>query len=200
MDKYTTLKEQVLELLKTKLPENLYYHGVGHTLRAIDVSESYIDHHKLGVHEAQLLRLAVLLHDVGYTETSLKHEEAGARIAKEMMTELEFSALQIKVVCDLIRATKVPQRPMNLLERIICDIDLDYLGRDDYMEISELLFKELYENSMIDSREEWNKMQIDFLENHKYHTFFGRTERQPVKEKWLAELRSSLPLGESMAS
>ena len=72
MDKYITLKEQLLDLPKTKLPENLYYHGVDHTLLAIDVAEDYIDHHKLGVHEAQILRLAVLLHDIGYTETSLK--------------------------------------------------------------------------------------------------------------------------------
>ena len=200
MDKYITLKEQVLELLKTKLPENLYYHGVDHTLRAMDVAEDYIEHHKLGVHEAQILRLAVLLHDIGYTKSSLNHEEEGAKMAKEMMTALGYSFLQTKVVGDLIRATKVPQRPTNLLERIICDVDLDYLGRDDYMEISELLFKELYENSMIDSRNEWTKMQIDFLENHSYHTFFGRKERQPVKEKWLADLRSSLPMGESMAS
>ena len=64
MDKYITLKEQVLELLRTKLPEDLYYHGADHTLKAMDVAEEYIEHHKLGVHEAQILRLAVLLHDV----------------------------------------------------------------------------------------------------------------------------------------
>ena len=200
MDKYITLKERVLDLLTTKLPENLHYHGVDHTLRAIDVAEEYIDHHKLGVHEAQILRLAVLLHDIGYTETSLNHEEVGARIARDLMKELGFSVLQTKVVSDLIMATRMPQRPTNLLERIICDVDLDYLGREDYWEISELLFKELYENSMIDSREEWNKMQVDFLENHTYHTFFGRKERQPVKEQWLEKLRNTLPMGESMAS
>jgi len=200
MDKYITLKEQVLDLLKNKLPENLYYHGVDHTLKAIDVAEEYIDHHKLGFHEAQILRLAVLLHDVGYTQSSLNHEEEGVKIAKELMSDLGYTFLQTKVVGDLIRATKVPHRPTNLLERIICDVDLDYLGREDYKQISELLFKELYENSMIDSREEWNKMQVDFLENHKYHTLYARNERQPVKEKWLAELRSSLPLGESLAS
>ena len=200
MDKYITLKEQVLELLRTKLPESLYYHGADHTLKVMDVAEEYIEHHKLGVHEAQILRLAVLLHDVGYTKSSLNHEEEGAKIAKEMMTELGYSFLHTKVVADLIRATKMPHRPTNQLERIICDVDLDYLGRENYKDVSELLFKELYENSMIDSREEWIKMQVDFLENHKFHTLYARNERQPVKEKWLAELRSSLPLGESLAS
>lgn len=200
MDKYITLKEQVLELLRTKLPESLYYHGADHTLKVMEVAEEYIEHHKLGVHEAQILRLAVLLHDVGYTKSSLNHEEEGAKIAKEMMTEQGYSFLHTKVVADLIRATKMPHRPTNQLERIICDVDLDYLGRENYKDISELLFKELYENSMIDSREEWIKMQVDFLENHKFHTLYARNERQPVKEKWLAELRSSLPLGESLAS
>lgn len=200
MDKYITLKEQVLELLKTNLPENLYYHGADHTLKAMDVAEEYIKHHKLGVHEAQLLRLAVLLHDVGYTKSSLNHEEEGANIAKELMSDLGYTFLQIKVVSDLIRATRMPHRPTNQLERIICDVDLDYLGRENYKEVSELLFKELHENSIIDSREDWVKMQVDFLENHKFHTLYARNERQPVKEKWLAELRSSLPLGESMAS
>ena len=84
MDKYITLKEQVLELLRTKLPESLYYHGADHTLKVMQVAEEYIEHHKLGVHEAQILRLAVLLHDVGYTKSSLNHEEEGAKIAKEM--------------------------------------------------------------------------------------------------------------------
>ena len=200
MDKYITLKEQVLELLRTKLPEDLYYHGADLTLKAMDVAEEYIEHHRLGVHEAQILRLAVLLHDVGYIKSSLNHEEEGAKIAKDLMSNLGYTFLQTKVVGDLIRATKVPHRPTNQLERIICDVDLDYLGRENYKEVSELLFKELYENSMIDSREDWIKMQVDFLENHKFHTLYARNERQPVKEKWLAELRNSLPLGESMAS
>ena len=200
MDKYITLKEQVLELLRTKLPESLYYHGADHTLKAMDVAEEYIAHHKLGVHEAQILRLAVLLRDVGYTKSSLNSEEEGAGIAKEMMSNLGYSFLQTKVVGDLIRATRMPHRPTNQLERIMCDVSLDYLGRENYKEVSELLFKELYENSIIDSREDWIKMQVDFLENHKFHTLYARNERQPVKEKWLAELRNSLPLGESMAS
>ena len=200
MDKYITLKEQVLELLRTKLPENLYYHGADHTLKAMNVAEEYIEHHKLGVHEAQLLRLAVLLHDVGYTNSSINHEEEGVKIAKELMSGLGYTFLQTKVVGDLIRATRMPHRPTNQLERIICDVDLDYLGRENYKEVSELLFKELYENSIIDSREDWIKMQVDFLENHKFHTLYARNEREPVKAQWLAELRNSLPLGESMAS
>ena len=199
MDKYTTLKGQVLDLLKEKLPENLYYHSVDHTLKAIEVAEEYIDDHKLGTHEADLVRLAILLHDIGFVKSSLNHEKEGAEIAKQMMDDVGYTFLQKKVVADLIMSTRMPQRPTNLLERIICDVDLDYLGRDDYYEISEKLYNEMYENSMIDSKREWNEMQIEFLENHKFHTHFAKNHRQPQKELRLEELRRSLGLGQSMA-
>ena len=38
---------------------------------------------------------------------------------------------------QLILATKVPQKPKNKLEKIICDADLDYLGREDFDNISD---------------------------------------------------------------
>jgi len=34
-------------------------------------------------------------------------------------------------------------RPANLLEEIICDSDLDYLGRSDFIPVSNTLFEEL---------------------------------------------------------
>jgi hypothetical protein len=40
-------------------------------------------------------------------------------------------------------ATKLPPNPKNLLEKIICDSDLDYLGRSDFIPVSNTLFEEL---------------------------------------------------------
>ena len=37
---------------------------------------------------------------------------------------------------ELREATKIPQTPLTKLEEIICDADLDYLGREDFFEIS----------------------------------------------------------------
>jgi hypothetical protein len=89
-------------------------------------------------------------------------------------------------------ATQVPQNPKNHLEEIICDVDLDYLGRPDFYIISDQLFKELLACDKIESRSEWNKIQIKFLEGHKFYTDFARKNRQPQKEKRIQELKASI--------
>ena len=75
------------------------------------------------------------------------------------------------------------------MERIICDVDLDYLGRNDFYEISDLLYKELLERSTFFDRTQWNNIQIEFLEKHTYHTEFARRKRQGLKEQRIAELK-----------
>ena len=76
-----------------------------------------------------------------------------------------------------------------MLQKIICDVDLDYLGRKDYYEISELLYMEIRENSEIIDRFMWNKIQIDFLIKHYYHTEYAIEKRQPFKEQRINELK-----------
>ena len=51
-------------------------------------------------------------------------------------------------------ATKVPQSPKNHLEEILCDCDLDYLGRDDFEKISNNLFSEWKEHGLVTNVEE----------------------------------------------
>ena len=108
------------------------------------------------------------------------------------MSELNFSKEDIQIVNGLIKSTKVPQRPQTVLEQIICDVDLDYLGRDDFYPISNLLYRELKAFSMVSNLNDWNKIQIRFLENHEYHTDFAINNRQPEKEKRISELKTML--------
>jgi len=108
------------------------------------------------------------------------------------MTKLGIGAQTIKTVQKLIMATKTPQMPETKLERIICDSDLDYLGRNDYPEISNKLYKELKAFKLVDSKESWLKQQIAFLQNHQYHTTFAKKNREPVKQKRILELQKNL--------
>jgi uncharacterized protein len=42
---------------------------------------------------------------------------------------------------------------------------------------------------MINSEEDWNKLQINFLEKHRYFTETNLQERTALKEKHLQQLR-----------
>jgi len=189
MKGYYKLRKTIIDILNSKLSKDLHYHGVHHTLDALNTCKVYLKHNSISTHDAKLLRLGVLLHDIGFTETNDEHEQKGSEIAKRMLADYDFPTEDIDVIVGLILTTKVPQQPKTLLEKIICDVDLDYLGRSDFYEIGNKLFKELKSLSLIDNFDQWNKLQIKFLEAHSYHTDFAIKNRQPQKELRIEELK-----------
>jgi len=186
---YNKLKARVLGYLEDQLPEELFYHGTHHTLDVLKVCNDYIERNEIVAKEALLLRTGVLFHDFGFTRSFEDHEKNGAFLAQRILPDFGFDQSDIEVVKGLILATRIPQNPSNDLERIICDADLDYLGREDYYPISETLYKELKSLGKIETEKEWNQLQIRFLEAHKYHTDFAVENRQPEKEIRIAELK-----------
>lgn len=190
MKGYIKIRKKILSILDTKLSPKLHYHGIHHTLNALKVSKHYIKHGGLTNEEAKLLRLAILLHDIGFTVSSINHEKESILIAEKMMLDFQFNKSHIDLVKGMILSTKIPQTPNTKLEKIICDIDLDYLGSKNYYLISNQLLEEISENSNSINSIEWNKMQLIFLSDHKYHTNFAIKNRQPNKEKRITELLS----------
>jgi len=186
---YYTLRKTIFEILNKKLSKDLYYHGVHHTLDALRVCTLYLRHVKLDKHQARLLRLGILFHDIGFTVSVIDHEQKGTEIARELMVRFGYTTQDIDTVVRLILSTEVPQQPKTLLEKVICDIDLDYLGRSDFYKISNDLFKELQITSGLKDKNEWNKIQVKFLESHRFHTEFAIKNRQPEKEKRIEEIK-----------
>ena len=189
MKKYRKLKKEVLGILNSELPENLYYHGIHHTVDALNVCDLYIEEEKIIEEDAYLLKVGVLMHDIGFTVSVENHEILSVEMAVLLMGKYNFDPDDIEKVKELIMATQIPQNPINHLEEIICDVDLDYLGRPDFYVISDQLFNELSAYDKIENKLEWNKIQIKFLESHKFHTDFARKYRRPQKEKRIVELK-----------
>ena len=182
MQGYLRLRKHIIQGLENNLSDKLTYHGVHHTLDVLRVTNNYLRREKITGRDARLLRIGALFHDFGFTQTYTDHEAKGCELAEELMPEYGFTKADIKVVKGLIMATKVPQTPKTKLEKIICDADLDYLGRKDFDPISSSLFQELKNFNILSDANEWNKLQVSFLEGHKYHTEFAKKNRQPIKE------------------
>ena len=189
MKGYIKIRKKAFEILNSKLSKKLYYHGAHHTYDVLSVINRFIKREKIDSYTAKLLRIGTLYHDIGFTVSNIEHEKLGCEIVEKYMLEYGFSNKDIKVVKGLIMATRIPQTPKNYLEKIICDADLDYLGRDDFYPISDQLFKELQSFSLVTDVTEWNKIQIKFLEEHQYHTGFSKKNRQPIKENRIDEIK-----------
>jgi hypothetical protein len=77
-----------------------------------------------------------------------------------------------------------------LIEQILCDADLYHLGTDEFKTKSKLLREELTGFFKKDvSKKQWRKININFLENHKYFTDYARRKLQPVKDKNLKDVK-----------
>lgn len=186
---YERLYADMMLKLKEGLSPNLYYHGVHHTIDVLAALTHISKNENIGGEQLVLLKTAALLHDSGFTETYINHEEAGCRITRQMLPDYGYSAQDIEIICGMIMATKIPQTPDNKLEEIICDADLDYLGRDDFYPISHSLFKELVFRGVLTDENEWNKIQIKFLSHHQYFTATCQNQREANKQQRIEEIK-----------
>lgn len=192
-EKFETIKTELIQKLTNKLPKALYYHGVHHTLDVLEQAERIAKEENVSNElDLQLLRLACLYHDSGFLKTRDLHEEASCDLARKELLAYGISEENIDWICGMILATKIPQIPLNQMERIICDADLDYLGRDDFFEISQHLFQELKEFGIVNTIDEWNQVQANFFKQHIYFTKTNKVLRGPAKNKHLKIIMASL--------
>jgi adenylate cyclase len=186
---FIDLQEIILDKLERELPEYLYYHNVKHTIDVVTEVELIGWAEGVSEEEVLLLKTAALFHDAGHTVGYDDHEFLGCQLAKDYLPRYNFSEDQIGRVCELIMATRMPPKPGNLLEKIMCDSDLDYLGRSDFIPVSNTLFEELREQNKIGSLSDWNKLQIKFISGHQYFTETARNLREVNKQKQIARIK-----------
>ncbi len=172
----------------------LTYHCIAHTVDVVEQATRIAMDEGANHKELHLLKIAALYHDSGFLEIYMGHEEKGCELFLKDADQFKFSDGDKKTIVDLIMATKMPQEPKNLLQKIICDADLDYLGRRDFFQISESLKTEFLNCKIIAQENEWHDLQLSFLENHRYHTNSSRLLRQPVKKAHIATLKVKHPV------
>ncbi|HMQ48996.1 MAG TPA: HD domain-containing protein [Saprospiraceae bacterium] len=187
---YHAAKAFILDKLERELSERLYYHGIHHTLDVLYMIEELCYLENVSPHDALLLKTAALFHDSGFTVSNKEHEMLGCEIARNALPKYDYTPAEIEAVCGMIMATKIPQSPKTYLEEIICDADLDYLGRDDFYDIGSTLFEELKAYDVLKSEEAWNRLQVDFLQKHRFFTKANRQRRAHRKEQYLHELEA----------
>ena len=189
---YYQVKEKIFNELDEKLSKDLYYHGPHHTKDVLEASIRLAELEKIGQEDTLLIKTAAVLHDLGFINVYKEHEQEGIRLSKEILPEYGYSPEQIEKICGMIAATKVPQNPKNHLEKIICDADLDYLGRSDFSPISDTLFEELKARGIVEEVDKWNQMQLKFLNSHTYFTSSSIKTRNKNKLNRILEIEELL--------
>jgi uncharacterized protein len=185
----------ILARLRSGLPPHRSYHSCEHTLDVYRTAITIASAEGVGGEDLDLLKTAALFHDSGFLIQDQEHEQGSCMIAREALPGFGYSDDQVDRICAMIMATKIPQDPVNELSRILCDADLDYLGRPDFFRIGATLFNEFKYYGVLNTEREWNELQVRFLEKHHYFTRRSKLVREPVKRKHLAAVIEKLDDG-----
>lgn len=189
MKNWNALYSSVLDNLKKQLSPFLMYHRWKHTQHVLEQAEQIALHEHITEDELLLLKTAALFHDAGFINGFYEgHEEEGVRMVENILPEYGYSKTEIEIIAGMIRATIIPQKPKTKLECILADADLEYLGTDKFEHLGNILYLELRHFHPNLSLDEWNEMQINFLQSHVYHTAYCIQRRAPLKQENLNRL------------
>lgn len=191
VEDFMAAENHIRAILNNQMPD-LPYHNVTHIEDVVQAAGLIAAAEAIPANEIKQLQLAALLHDIGFIHSPKEHEQTGANMARELLPQFGFKKETINIICGLIMATRLPQNPATTLERIICDADLDYLGRDDYYQIGNRLFEEMKRGGAVESEREWDLVQRTFLQSHKYQTSYSVLNREPAKQERLKEIIAKL--------
>jgi predicted metal-dependent HD superfamily phosphohydrolase len=187
---FLVLKSNILAMLDNGLDMRLTYHNRRHTEDVLFNAERIACCEGItNARELLLLKIAALFHDTGFIDSYKDHEERSCEIFRYYISDEHLPVHEFNTVISLIMATKAPQTPKSLLERILCDADLDYLGREDFFSISEQLRQEFIIYGIVENEKDWQRRQIRFLDAHRYFTRTSQLQREPGKTRHLEKLK-----------
>jgi len=161
----------IIERLRYQPDMNLIYHDFGHTMDVYQFAGLLAETEGLTEQERRLVETAALLHDAGMPGHYNDHEIWSARLAGDMLAPFGYTSEEIDLIRELILQTSLPQEPKTLMSRILCDADLNYLGRNDFFINS---FKLKLEWQLTSSRYfslySWMQLQTLFMHQHRFFT------------------------------
>lgn len=182
----------ILKLMERSLSSDFHYHNVQHTLDVHNACVKFAYMEGVNSHDLILLETAAYYHDCGITEVYENHEEASVKIARGILPQFGYTEPDLDVLECIILKTKLPQSAITLLGEILCDADLNYIGRPDFFMIAHRLRYEWELLGKFFGLKEWYEMQYEFLTRHRFYTRAARITLNEGKERNLEEVRRIL--------
>ncbi len=190
---YDSARAYTFDQMARHLPPGLPYHGLHHTRdQVLPAVELFCREMNIAGDRKLIIATAALFHDIGFIRQYTDNEIIGAETAASVLPDFGYSTGEIAAVRKLIMATRMPQQPESVEEKILCDADLATLGQDIFFETSMMLRRETETFLNPVSLRTWFEEQYAFLTRHRYFTSAACDHLNATKEKNRIELQTVL--------
>ena len=187
---FNAMRNDILNRLKTSLPEGLEYHDVNHTINVEKAAHRLAKLEGLNEEDTLILRTAALYHDAGFIFQFHHNEKQGILMARKSLPRFGYSEEQIEIIAAIINSTRTDTKASNILEELMSDADHDYFGRADYHTVAKGLRNELKDQGVEFNELSWIDFQLAYLDGrHRYYSDASKNIRLPGKKRRITELK-----------
>jgi class 3 adenylate cyclase len=189
MIKLQDIEDIVIKMFDDEAPPNLYFHNALMVKNTCSQADLLSMAEKLPEEEHVNLKLAAIFLFTGYITDYENPMGASCRVAEEILPKYGFDQENIETVTRLIM-NSFNGKILTATDKVLHDSRYDYLGRVDYMKLTEKLFREESENGKSRDRKEWIELQEKLLAEHEFVTDTARMLRGVAVETQAAMLHS----------
>ncbi len=184
-------RDFVEKYLQENINEQLYYHNFKHLQDVADAANEIGQATNLNHDQLETVIIAAWFHDTGYSQGWENHEFVSKNLAAKFLQTQGVSEEKISAIGGCIIATKMPQRPTNLMEEVLCDADLNHISSEEFFTKSEMLRKEISARNDTDIKKiKWFKESLKFIKSSNYFTPYAKEKYLPAKKQNVAKLKS----------
>jgi len=143
--------------------------------------------------QIEILILSAWFHDTGFINGFEDHEGKSIQIAAEFLKENHYPSEKTALILKTIKATDIAIKPVDILEMIIRDADIVYIGMERFYEKSFLL---KHERESVGEKkysvDEWINSNLDFLARTEFYTSYAKANYEEGRQKNISHLKSLL--------
>ena len=166
-----------LSYLEAHLDKRYTYHNAAHTLNVCNAVKLFAENLCLPPETYCSLRIAAIFHDFGYLEQSFDNEKLALPYLEEFGRKFDIDKKFLLHANDLILETVFPYTPLTPAGSLLCDADIEYIGRECFFEYAGLFREELAGDGIVYTDEQWWSLETDFLQENKFFTPICRSLR-----------------------
>ncbi|HBE43133.1 MAG TPA: guanylate cyclase [Bacteroidales bacterium] len=189
--KLQDIEDAIIKKFDDEAPADMYFHNSSLVKNISNQAEILATAENLPDEQFILLKLAALFLFSGFISDFdyEKHIESSLMVVEEFLPKYGFTRSDIEEIKKLIRNSR-DNVQNTLTDMILHDARYDYLGRVDYIKLTDKLLKEKAEYGKTHTREEWLAMQEKLLAEHEFITESAKMLRPISSGDQSAALRS----------
>jgi hypothetical protein len=182
-------KRYVTTFITSTANANLVYHNKMHIEDVVSAATKIAHHYHLSENDFFTIIAAVRFNNLGFYLDYAFHQGKAAEEASAFFEKKGVDQITVNAITECILST-YSMYPQTLLQKIVCDAEMFYLGTTNFRKQNKLQRKEYRAmNDAEISKEEWRLKTIKMISSHNFQTGYCQLLLNTKKEEILRKLR-----------